>query len=377
MCKQSRTSHVGHRAQSRHCLAVSVAHTTKDEKSTQWHAPLFLLAAITLLLVWPAYAKSEPGNNLSKAVASVDQTSIGKWRPKAPANPSFNYYFKRFLEKHRIIPEADYRMEATVSPVWLQDDIMGFYRDRPARPRTGAEIGTFYDSSGRLRLWTPSPPPRGKFRVLESPPMELLRKWTKGLVNWKDEKVEVARTLDPERKSELEVMMDKTLRELRDSSPLYKAIAKLTRDTAVDPETSDASQADTSDPTAAEQEPAKDPCTYSDTTLAKITSRMASEAGNPSRVASLAKRFPKSDPMKKLLNCICRVHSGKTSSVSVYYKTTPHDTSPSCNDVSNGPCVGQGYGCSRSKFIPDQEALEECGASRVVAKAICDWRKGI
>lgn len=114
-----------------------------------------------------------------------------------------------------------------------------------------------------------------------------------------------------------------------------------------------------------------DPCAIGEDVANALLARISSELDNPSRMASLASRLLEKDAKSKLLNCICRVHSGKTASVSVWFQTTPHDGSDSCKDVTNGPCVGQGWGCSRSRFVPDREALEQCGAARVVAEALC------
>ncbi|WP_415717902.1 hypothetical protein [Roseibium sp.] len=119
-----------------------------------------------------------------------------------------------------------------------------------------------------------------------------------------------------------------------------------------------------------------EPCAIGEDVANALLARISSELDNPSRMASLANRLLKKDAKAKLLNCICRVHSGKTSSVSVWFQTTPHDGSDSCMDVSNGPCVGQGWGCSRSRFIPDRKALEHCGAAKTVAEALCRPMKG-
>lgn len=304
--------------------------------------------------------------NLPTAFAIIDHTSRSDWRPPEPADPSFSSQLDRFLTKHNIKPSPDYRLEVGVSPVWLQDDIMGHVRDRTARPQTGPEMGTFYDRDGRLRFWAPNPPPRGNVRILRSPPMELLRKYTKGFVDWDDSVSDVIRKVRGPYKSELTRMLERNARELSEAKPLYRSIAKIAKDARTEPPVSGS----TTPP--AKADPTTGVCSFEDGVLDAITQRLAAEASNPSRLASLVKfKVRDEDARKKLLNCICRVHSGKSSSVSVWYQTTPHDGSDNCKDVSNGPCVGQGYGCSRSKFVPDQEALEACGAATLITQGLC------
>lgn len=311
--------------------------------------------------------ETERKQELVKASAGVISRS---WEPAPPKNPGFNWHFTRFLERHGFKPKPNYKLPDTVAPVWLDDTIVGFVRDRPARPDRGPEMGTFYDREGRLRAWVPAPPPPGRIRVQDSPPMELLRRYTKGWIDWKDEEVKRRRSLPKRSAYDIEVMAEKHLKELKDSAHLYKALLKITRE-------GEAAAANDNTKTGGEdaKPSALDTCETNDAVVAAVNARLLQEVDNPSRMASLAARHREDESVTKLLNCICRVHSGKTESVSVFYQTAPHGGSPNCEDPGNGPCVGQGWGCSRSKFIPDQAALENCGAARVMTKAICEDRK--
>jgi len=132
----------------------------------------------------------------------------------------------------------------------------------------------------------------------------------------------------------------------------------------------------------------ENPCTtFSDDTLTAITNRLNQEMEprtnlSGSTIASLISQLGEQQIFTEeqkagLLNCICRVHSGKTSTVSVWYQRTSYDASPSCKDITNGPCIGQGMGCGRTRFIPDEKALKACGASQKIAEAFCKMRAGI
>jgi hypothetical protein len=88
-----------------------------------------------------------------------------------------------------------------------------------------------------------------------------------------------------------------------------------------------------------------------------------------SELVSLATRLKGRKDRGSLLNCICRAHSSATPSVSVYF--SPPEPGETCGDPGDGPCVNSGWGCWRTPFIGDAEALRSCGLAAKVARAIC------
>ncbi|MEG3640970.1 hypothetical protein [Magnetococcus sp. PR-3] len=121
--------------------------------------------------------------------------------------------------------------------------------------------------------------------------------------------------------------------------------------------------------TPASQKP-KDPCALTDAQLARIDHKLAGIS--PSRMASLAIKVLPEKKRKRVLNCICRVHSGASGSVSVWYDTQPVNNSPSCKDLSNGPCVASGFGCWRTPFKPDKKALDQCRVNLTLGRQLCE-----
>lgn len=218
------------------------------------------------------------------------------------------------------------------------------------------------------------------WRVEDSPLMEALprsvankiKKFSRGFIDWGDEQAAIARSFEAPPPSALETEMARTLAAYKRSVNLIKNLRKTIRKNSAEnpPRTSNRGTS------VARTDGQASACSFNDKVLAAVTHRLASELGNPSRFASLAKSTLKKDSRDALLRCICAVHSGKTASVSQWFQTTPYDASPNCRDVSNGPCVGAGYGCMRSPFIPDKKALETCGAARVIAQSLCRDKPG-
>ena len=87
-----------------------------------------------------------------------------------------------------------------------------------------------------------------------------------------------------------------------------------------------------------------------------------------SEVVSLATRLAGREERGGFLDCICRAHSTAAPTVSVYFTSGKDD----CGDPADGPCVNSGWGCWRSAFVADAEAIRSCGLASKVAKRICE-----
>lgn len=92
---------------------------------------------------------------------------------------------------------------------------------------------------------------------------------------------------------------------------------------------------------------------------------------DPSKLVSLLTRVAGKEGRQGLLNCICRVHSGASVGVSTTFETRPVGGSDGCKDVSGGPCVSSSWGCWRTPLKADATAMAQCGAGRLVARALC------
>lgn len=68
--------------------------------------------------------------------------------------------------------------------------------------------------------------------------------------------------------------------------------------------------------------------------------------------------------LQKLLNCLCSASLGANPWVYQGYNTTPsHGLSPSCDNLGNGPCMAQGFGCWRSFIRWGNPGIADCLAA--------------
>ena len=63
---------------------------------------------------------------------------------------------------------------------------------------------------------------------------------------------------------------------------------------------------------------------------------------------------------KELLNCLCRCLEPPGSQFSCCYDTEDRGWSPSCRDLSNGPCICKAYGCFRGPLPTEGECYDKC-----------------
>ena len=63
-----------------------------------------------------------------------------------------------------------------------------------------------------------------------------------------------------------------------------------------------------------------------------------------------------------LLNCLCSCLEPPGGQFTCYYDTEDRGWSPSCRDLSNGPCICKAYGCFRGPLPTDGECYEKCQA---------------
>jgi hypothetical protein len=93
---------------------------------------------------------------------------------------------KRVVPSSEKLPQVLTVIERTrgndASP--LSELVRNMFKTSSKDPWQGPDKGTFYDRKGRLRSWVQDPAVPGGFRALESPPMELRRKATGGLIDW-------------------------------------------------------------------------------------------------------------------------------------------------------------------------------------------------
>jgi tetratricopeptide (TPR) repeat protein len=61
-----------------------------------------------------------------------------------------------------------------------------------------------------------------------------------------------------------------------------------------------------------------------------------------------------------LFGCICKCSLGAAVGVYTAYDTKPSDSSPSCSDLGNGPCIASGWGCWRSHMVSSGDCFEFC-----------------
>ncbi|MDU8928540.1 hypothetical protein RXV86_14205 [Alisedimentitalea sp. MJ-SS2] len=326
----------------------------------------FALAPVMLM----AQDIDAQGARVTQAMDVIEQSSPegGLTAMKNGPKIGFSESFMRFVTRHEFWKPKREGLERGEAPLWKQDDIMGLVRDRPARARTGPKLGTFYDAQGRLRLYKPSPPPRGRVAILSLDAVDWFKPFAKKNVNWLEEKEKALKSLPPKYRNDLVPRFEQHMKEFNASREVYRSVRQIIRAAAKTPPA-------TSDAVAKPVYPPD--CNYDDAVLAQVTERLLNEQGNPSRLASLTAHFKEQEDIVSLRNCICRVHSGKSTTVSVFYQNEPHGGSPGCEDPANGPCVGAGFGCGRSKFVPDRAALEACGAARVISKAVCEKQTGV
>jgi hypothetical protein len=113
-----------------------------------------------------------------------------------------------------------------------------------------------------------------------------------------------------------------------------------------------------------------DACTkFLETTVNEVESLLGTL--RPSELASLSRRLGTDNDHLKLMNCICRATSSGSSTVSKYYETKSVDYSPSCEDVSNGPCVNAGWGCWRHSPQITAKVIGSCNVAYMVSRALC------
>lgn len=340
------------------------------------HRPILALVALTLLSVVAAsqlaaqaggdHKSLRVGVRVSEALGLIERTgpdgtlvaSEGNWFPTA---------FRIMIESNEFFDDRQTRLERGEAPMWLQDHKSGNRGDAPpiARggPTGGAEMGTFYDRDGKLRLWQPNPPPRGRVTVLGLNIVDFVSGPTERTLDWDVEKRRAEGALGPQDSARLQVMQRTRSEEISHMISLYRPLRRLTAAAINSGETDLPVDAD----------PNADPCAFGEDTLARVSDRLVQES-DPSRIASLLRVFEETEGVSALRNCICRTHSSMSLG-SVYYKNAPHGGSPSCEDMRNGPCISEAYGCFRAPFKPDSAALEACGAAKVVARALCEKSK--
>lgn len=81
----------------------------------------------------------------------------------------------------------------------------------------------------------------------------------------------------------------------------------------------------------------------------EVENRLKSPGGGVGNLPSLSAKQE-----DDLLSCVCK----KGCAASARYHPDPLEASPSCKNVSNGPCICQGFGCTRSRI--SREETEAC-----------------
>jgi hypothetical protein len=121
-----------------------------------------------------------------------------------PVANNFTKRLNRFIEENGLDPNINRKLEKAIAPVWLNDTVKRALRGSTrSGNRLGPDIGTVYDSSGRLRVWTINPSSSSGYRLLESPLMEALpknvaeglKKYTKGQIDWGEKQQLIATDL--------------------------------------------------------------------------------------------------------------------------------------------------------------------------------------
>jgi len=67
---------------------------------------------------------------------------------------------------------------------------------------------------------------------------------------------------------------------------------------------------------------------------------------------------------KELLNCLCSCLEPPGGQFVCTYDTEDRGWSPSCRDLSNGPCICKAYGCFRGPLPTEGECYDECYAKK-------------
>jgi hypothetical protein len=83
---------------------------------------------------------------------------------------------------------------------------------------------------------------------------------------------------------------------------------------------------------------------------------------------------------KELQNCLCACLEPPGGQFSCGYDTEDKGWSPSCRDLSNGPCICKAYGCFRGPLPTDGECYNKCyeqvgaGTTQTAAKPEIDYQ---